>query len=372
MVQISELLTITQRNGASDLHLSTKKPPILRVNGELAVLDNYPVLTSDSIKQMVYAVMTEAQRTTYERDYEIDLAISFTDELRFRVNVFNTIDGPAAVFRHISSKIMTLDQINAPPLLKELTMKHKGMVLLTGPTGSGKSTTLAAMIDYINETQRKHVITIEDPVEFLHISKKSLINQREVGVNTKTFAAALKSALREDPNVILVGELRDLETIQLAVTAAETGHLVMGTLHTSGAAKTIDRLIDVFPANEKEMIRSMLSGSIEAIITQTLLKTKDGQGRIPAHEILLGIPSVRNLIREGKIAQINSVIQINSKIGMTTLKDSIYRLVEQDLIDRETAKMAILERVGEDKDDGPFSAGNGNPRNSNGNSSGGF
>jgi twitching motility protein PilT len=351
MIPILELLTLTCRNKASDLHLSSGNPPILRINGDMLVTDNYPPLLPEQIKTMVYSVMTENQRSEFEKEMEIDFAISFADGMRFRVNVFNTIEGPAAVLRHITNKILTLEQIMAPPILAQLTAKPKGIILVTGPTGSGKSTTLAAMINYINENQRKHIITIEDPVEFLHSSKKSLINQREVGGCTKSFARALKSALREDPDVILVGELRDLETIQLAMTAAETGHLVMATLHTSGAAKTIDRVIDVFPAYEKEMIRSMLSGSLEAVVSQTLIKNVDNTGRVPAHEILLGTPAVRNLIREGKIAQINSVIQLNSRMGMTTLKDSIYRLVDNGKIDKETAKAVITEKLIEEKED---------------------
>ena len=344
MAQIADLLTLTVRSKASDLHLSAKKPPILRINGDMTVIDSQPVIPPEEVKTMLYSIMTETQRSDYEREYELDFAISFGENMRFRVNAFNTLDGPAAVMRVIPDKILTLEQVGAPPIFTELTNKHKGLILVTGPTGSGKSTTLAAMINHINVNHKKHIITIEDPVEFVHQSKMSLINQREVGAQTKSFAKALKSSLREDPDVILVGELRDLETMQLAMTAAETGHIVFGTLHTSSAPKTIDRIIDVFPGGEKEMIRSMLSGSIEAIITQTLLKRKDGLGRVAAHEILLGIPSVRNLIREGKIAQMNSIMQINSKIGMITMKDAIYKLVDQGIVDRETAKAYLVEK----------------------------
>jgi twitching motility protein PilT len=338
MIHISELLTLTARKDASDLHLSSKKPPIMRINGDMIVLEDCPPLSSEQVKTMIYSVMTDFQRSKFEEELELDFALSFTDDLRFRVNAFNTIDGPAAVFRVIPSVIRTLKEINAPQVLSDVINRNKGLVLVTGPTGSGKSTTLAAMLDLINEKELKHIITIEDPIEFVHKSKMSLINQREVGGQTKSFARALKSALREDPDVILVGEMRDLETIQLALTAAETGHLVLGTLHTSSAPKTIDRIVDVFPAGDKDMIRSMLSNSIEAVITQTLLKRKDGQGRIAAFEIMLGIPSVRNLIREGKIAQMYSVMQISGKSGMKIMKDAIYDLVKEDVIDLGDAK----------------------------------
>ena len=301
MIHISELLTLTAQKMASDLHLSSTKPPAMRINGDMIVLEDCPPLNSEQVKTMIYSIMTDFQRSKFEEEMEMDFALAFTDDLRFRVNAFNTIDGPAAVFRVIPNQIRTLANIGAPQVLSDVVNRNKGLVLVTGPTGSGKSTTLAGMLDLINEKELKHIITIEDPIEFVHKSKKSLINQREVGGQTKSFARALKSALREDPDVILVGEMRDLETIQLALTAAETGHLVLGTLHTSSAPKTIDRIVDVFPAGDKDMIRSMLSNSIEAIITQTLLKRKDGNGRIAAFEIMLGIPSVRNLIREGKI-----------------------------------------------------------------------
>ena len=338
MLHISELLTLTNAKGASDLHLSSGNIPMIRVNGDMIVIEDCPVLTSENVKTMVYSVMTDFQRSNFEEELELDFALSFTDDLRFRVNAFNTIDGPAAVFRVVPSVIKSLVEISAPAVLSELVNRNKGLVLVTGPTGSGKSTTLAAMLDLINEKDRKHIITIEDPIEFLHKSKRSLVNQREVGGQTKSFSRALKSALREDPDVILVGEMRDLETIQLALTAAETGHLVLGTLHTSSAPKTIDRIVDVFPAGDKDMIRSMLSNSIEAIITQTLLKRKDGKGRIAAFEIMLGIPSIRNLIREGKVAQIASVMQISGKFGMKLMRDAIYELVQQDVLDLEDAK----------------------------------
>ncbi len=349
MVQISELLILTSRNNASDLHLSSRKPPSLRIHGDMLPIPSYAELAPDLVKTMLYSIMTENQRTAYERDLEMDFALAFSDDMRFRVNAFNTIDGPAAVFRIIPNKILSLEDIGAPSIFAELCNRQKGLILVTGPTGSGKSTTLAAMINHINEREKKHIITIEDPIEFVHKSKMSLVNQREVGSHTKSFANALRSSLREDPDVILVGELRDLETIQLAMTAAETGHIVFGTLHTHSAPKTIDRIIDVFPAGEKEMVRSMLSGSLEAVITQTLLKRKDGKGRVAAHEILTAIPAVRNMIRESKIAQMGSIMQINSRHGMTIMKDSIYKLVEQGIVDKETAMGAMSEKIEDEK-----------------------
>ncbi|MGE0755263.1 MAG: type IV pilus twitching motility protein PilT [Alphaproteobacteria bacterium] len=338
-MEITDLLVFTQRNNASDLHLSTDNPPYLRIYGEMTPYKS-PALTVEQIKHMLYSIMTEQQRAEYERDLEIDFAISFGENMRFRVNAFNTMNGPAAVLRTIPNDILSLEKLNAPEILKKLCLLPKGLVLVTGPTGSGKSTTLAAMVDYINTNEAKHIITIEDPIEFLHTSKTSLINQREVGKSTKSFAKALKSALREDPDVILVGELRDIETIQLALTAAETGHLVLGTLHTNSAPKTIDRIIDVFPAEDKEMVRAMLSVSLEGVITQTLLKKKEG-GRIAAHEIMLGTGAVRNLIREGKVPQLYSLIQMGRKLGMQTMKDTIYEMMENGLIAEQTARAAL-------------------------------
>lgn len=356
MTEITDLLALTQKNKASDLHLSSHRPPVLRLNGEMLTMQADPIPPSD-VKAMIYSIMTENQRSVYEKDLEIDFAISFGEDSRFRVNAFNTISGPAAVFRCIPSKVLTLETLGAPDIFASLTKLHKGIVLVTGPTGSGKSTTLAAMVDHINCHQRRHIITIEDPVEFVHSSKHSQINQREVGSHTHSFARALRSALREDPDVILVGEMRDLETIQLALTAAETGHLVMGTLHTNTAPKTIDRIIDVFPASDKEMIRSMLSGSIEAVIAQTLLKKKDNSGRVAAYEIMLGTPAVRNLIREGKIPQLSSLIQIGSKQGMRTMRDSVNELVDDGVITAETAKAYLVT-----DDDNGTGGGNNGPR----------
>lgn len=347
-MEITDLLAATFQNKASDLHISTKNPPIMRVSGDMLPLD-MPPLEADDVKRMLYSIMTEQQRSEYERELEIDFSISFSDEMRFRVNAFNTIAGAAAVFRTIPTKILSLETLRTPDVLKKLCHLHKGMVLVTGPTGSGKSTTLAAMVDHINQNFNKHILTVEDPVEFVHKSKKSLITQREVGASTQSFAKALKSALREDPDVILVGEMRNLETIQLALTAAETGHLVMGTLHTSSAAKTVDRIIDVFPADDKEMVRAMLSVSLEAVIAQTLVKKADGKGRVAAHEIMLGTPAIRNLIREAKIPQISSMIQMGSKIGMTTMRDSLNRLYENGEITAGTLRDALVTGTGEDE-----------------------
>ena len=362
-MEITDMLVYAQKNGASDLHLSTKNPPILRVSGDMMPIKGLEALTGDTIKEMLYSIMTEQQRSEYEREYELDFAISFGTDMRFRVNAFNTLNGPAAVLRSIPTKILSLADLNAPDVLARLTKLHKGMILVTGPTGSGKSTTLAAMVNHINENDSAHILTIEDPVEFIHPSKKSLINQREVGVHTKSFAQALKSSLREDPDVILVGELRDLETIQLAMTAAETGHLVMGTLHTNSAPKTVDRIIDVFPANDKEMIRAMLSVSLEAVITQTLLKRSDGSGRVAAHEILLGTTAVRNLIREGKIPQIYSMMQTGSRIGMCTMKDAVIALLREGTITDEVANDALATGSGADQEADNTDSGNNSQAN---------
>lgn len=287
---------------------------------------------------MVYDIMSDTQRKFYEEFLEIDFSFEINGLARFRVNAFNHQRGPGAVFRTIPSKVLTLEELNAPPIFAKLALKPRGLVLVTGPTGSGKSTTLAAMVNYLNETEHGHILTVEDPIEFVHESKKCLVNQREVSVHTHSFAAALKSALREDPDAILVGEMRDLETIRLALTAAETGHLVFGTLHTSSAAKTIDRIIDVFPADEKEMVRSMLSESLEAVISQTLLKNKAGTGRVAAHEIMVGTSAIRNLIREGKVAQMYSAIQTGTNEGMQTLDQCLLELVKKNQVNIFEAK----------------------------------
>jgi twitching motility protein PilT len=350
-MDITQLLKFTLENKGSDLHLSATNQPIVRIDGDLQRIKT-DELTADMIKSMLYSVMTEAQRADYERDYELDFAISFGENARFRVNAFNNRQGAAAVFRVIPTRIPTMEQLSLPPVMRHLAELEKGLVLVTGPTGSGKSTTLAAMINHINETEAMHILTVEDPVEFFHTSKKALVNHREVGNDTKSFAKALKSALREDPDVILVGEMRDHETIALALTAAETGHLVFGTLHSNTAAKTIDRIIDVFPAAEKEMVRAMLSSSVQGIISQTLLK-KAGGGRVAAHEILVGTNAVRNLIRENQLAQIYSMIQTGSRYGMQTMEDAINDLLDSGQIDEHTARMALKESADEGEDFSP-------------------
>ncbi len=338
-MDISELLAFSVKNKASDLHLSSGLPPMIRVHGDVRRI-NVPPLEHKDVHGMIYDIMNDGQRKTYEEMLEIDFSFAIPGLARFRVNAFNQDRGAAAVLRTIPSKILSLEELRCPKIFTELSLRPRGLVLVTGPTGSGKSTTLAAMVNHVNDTQYSHILTIEDPIEFVHESKKCIINQREVGPHTLSFSAALRSALREDPDVILVGELRDLETIRLALSAAETGHLVFGTLHTSSAAKTIDRIIDVFPGDEKEMVRAMLSESLQAVISQTLLRTKDGAGRVAAHEIMIGTPAIRNLIRESKIAQMYSAIQTSSNVGMQTLDSNLTDLVKRNVISAETARSA--------------------------------
>jgi len=336
-VDISDLLAFSVKNKASDLHLSAGLPPMIRVHGDIRKI-NVPAMDHSEVHDMVYDIMNDGQRKVYEETLECDFSFEIPNLARFRVNAFNHNRGSGAVFRTIPSKILTLEQLNCPAIFKDIADTPRGICLVTGPTGSGKSTTLAAMIDYINDKEFGHILTVEDPIEFVHQSKKCLINQREVGPHTLSFNNALRSALREDPDVILVGELRDLETIRLALTAAETGHMVFGTLHTSSAAKTVDRIIDVFPAAEKEMVRSMLSESLRAVISQTLLKTKDEQGRVAAHEIMIGTPAIRNLIRENKIPQMYSSIQTGQNVGMQTLDQNLQDLVKRGVVSANEAR----------------------------------
>jgi twitching motility protein PilT len=330
-MDITELLAFSVKNKASDLHLSSGLPPMIRVHGDVRRI-NLPAMEHKDVHAMVYDIMNDAQRKNYEEALECDFSFEIPNLARFRVNAFVQNRGAGAVFRTIPSKVLSLEDLNCPMIFKEIAEYPRGIVLVTGPTGSGKSTTLAAMINHVNENEHAHILTVEDPIEFVHESKKCLINQREVGPHTLSFSNALRSALREDPDVILVGELRDLETIRLALTAAETGHLVFGTLHTSSAAKTIDRVVDVFPAAEKEMVRSMLSESLRSVISQTLLKNKDGTGRVAAHEIMIGTPAIRNLIRENKVAQMYSAIQTGAQIGMQTLDQNLLELVRRNIV----------------------------------------
>lgn len=338
-MDISELLAFSVKNRASDLHLSAGLPPMLRVDGEIRRI-KMPPLQEIEVCSMINDLLTTAQRQCFTALQEFDFSFALPTLARFRINVFRHDRGTAAVIRTIPSRIPNLDELCSPPIFAELALKQRGLILVTGATGCGKSTTLAAMINHINDQRCAHILTIEDPLEFVHESRKCLINQREVQAHTQSFGHALRAALREDPDVILVGELRDLETIRLALTAAETGHLVLGTLHTSCATQSIDRIIDVFPREEKEMVRTMLSESLTAVTSQVLLKRKDGGGRIAAHEIMLGSPAIRNLIREGKVAQMYSVIQTSANIGMQTLDQHLSELLQRGLIDVDTARAA--------------------------------
>jgi twitching motility protein PilT len=335
-MDIAQLLAFGVKQGASDLHLSAGLPPMIRVDGDIRRI-NVPEMDHKQVHDMLYDIMSDKQRKDYEEFLETDFSFEIPGLARFRVNAFNQNRGAGGVFRTIPSKILSLEQLNAPSIFKEISEYPRGIVLVTGPTGSGKSTTLAAMVDYKNDNEYGHILTVEDPIEFVHQSKKCLVNQREVHRDTLGFNEALRSALREDPDTILVGEMRDLETIRLALSAAETGHLVFGTLHTSSAAKTIDRIVDVFPAAEKAMVRSMLSESLKAVISQTLLK-KIGGGRVAAHEIMIGTPAIRNLIREDKVAQMYSAIQTGQNMGMQTLDQNLKKILAQGLISKEEAQ----------------------------------
>jgi twitching motility protein PilT len=335
-MDITELLAFSAKQGASDLHLSAGLPPMIRVDGDVRRI-NLPALDHKQVHALIYDIMNDKQRKDFEEFLETDFSFEVPGVARFRVNAFNQNRGSGAVFRTIPSKVLTMEDLGMGEVFRKITDVPRGLVLVTGPTGSGKSTTLAAMLDYLNNTKYHHILTIEDPIEFVHESKKCLVNQREVHGDTLGFSEALRSALREDPDIILVGEMRDLETIRLALTAAETGHLVFGTLHTTSAAKTIDRVVDVFPAEEKSMVRSMLSESLQAVISQTLLK-KVGGGRVAAHEIMIGTPAIRNLIREDKVAQMYSSIQTGGSLGMQTLDSCLKGLLAKGLISRDSAK----------------------------------
>ena len=341
-MDIAELLAFSVKHNASDLHLSAGLPPMIRVDGDVRRV-NMPPMEHKTVHSLMYDIMNDKQRKDFEEFLETDFSFAIPGLARFRVNAYNQDRGAAGVFRTIPSKVLTLEELNCPGIFKDLIEVPRGLILVTGPTGSGKSTTLAAMVNHKNESEYGHILTIEDPIEFVHESKKCLINQREVHRDTLGFSEALRSALRQDPDIILVGELRDLETIRLALTAAETGHLVFGTLHTSSAAKTIDRIVDVFPAAEKDMIRSMLSESLRSVISQTLLK-KVGGGRVAAHEIMVGTPAIRNLIRENKVAQMYSAIQTGQAHGMQTLDQNLKDLVAKGLVSRNDAKMRAMNK----------------------------
>ena len=339
-MDILELLLFGKKENASDVHISSGEPPMIRIHGEMRKLDA-PPLPREEVHNLLYGILNDQQRKTFEEFHELDFAIALTEAGRFRINAFLQNRGESIVFRTIPTVIPSLEQLNMPKIIGDLTKKEKGLVLVTGPTGSGKSTTLAAMIDLINREEKCHILTVEDPIEFVHQSKTSLVNQRELGSHTHSFANALRSALREDPDVILVGEMRDLETISLALTAAETGHLVFGTLHTSSAPKTVDRIVDVFPPEQQEQVRTMFSESLQAVVTQMLLKRKDGKGRVAALEVMVGTPAVKNLIRENKIAQIPSSLQTGRQYGMQTMDQALIDLYQKDVVTREAIEKLV-------------------------------
>ena len=335
-VDLTALLGFAVEQNASDLHISPYMPPLVRIRGEVMPLDMAP-LTGEETHAAIYDILNDVQKRIFEERRDLDFAFEIPGMSRFRANVLLQQHGPGAVFRVVPTKVRTLDEMGMPKVLKTLASREKGLVLVTGPTGSGKSTTLAAMVDYVNDNHRGHILTIEDPIEFVHNSKRCLVRQREVGPHTHSFANALRAALREDPDVILVGELRDLETTQLAISAAETGHLVFATLHTNSASKTVDRIIDIFPSGQQAQVRTMLSESIEGVVAQSLLPSKDGKSRVAALEVLVGVPALRNLIREDKTAQILSVIQTGTQYGMQSLDQSLRDLVMQGKLAREEA-----------------------------------
>ncbi len=336
-MDVSELLMFAVKQKASDLHLSAGEPPMLRIHGQLRKLETDP-FSAELVHRMIYDILNDQQRRVFEENKELDFSIALGEYGRFRVNCFYQNRGQAAVFRAIPNKIYSFEELGLPKVCRQIAKYRKGLVLVTGPTGSGKSTTLAAMIDYINRERKEHIITIEDPIEYVHSAKNCLINQRELDTHTHSFANALRSALREDPDVVLVGEMRDLETISLALTAAETGHLVFGTLHTTGAPKTIDRIIDVFPPDQQAQIRTQFSETIQAVASQRLFRKRDGSGRVPALEIMVAVPAIRNLIRESKISQIPSIIQTGQKFGMQTLEAAITELINRRMIEPEEAE----------------------------------
>ena len=340
-MEIYELLNFVREVGASDLHLSAYSAPIVRVDGRI-LRSKLDPLEPEDVHVLAYSIMSDEQRKLYEETLEIDFACDFRGLGRFRVNVFKTHHGDTAVLRAVSDQSYSFEELGLPEVLKDLALRDKGLILVTGPTGSGKSTTLNTIINYVNAHQRKHIITIEDPIEFVHMSNKSLINHREVGTTTHSFVNALRSALREDPDVIVVGEMRDLETTSLAITAAETGHIVFGTLHTINATKTIDRIIDQFPADRQEQIRVMLSESIAGVISQVLLRKKGG-GRVAAFEVMIGTPAVANLIRENKTYQLPSILQTSGRLGMVTMEQSLIKLCKEELIDKQQALSTASE-----------------------------